>query len=248
MTDNELIRGIRENSSTAWREIYFRNSAKLRPKISQILQGVKDLTFEDVFEEALLSLMENVKESKLSESESTNLSGYLYTLCWRIAVHKVAKAKREEAKLRAEVKDRKESNPDWEEDSEDPSVEPEEYSEAMEFLQRVMDSMPPQCKSILKRFYWDRLPMSQIAAMHGLKNENTAKTTKSRCMEKFKKLASAMLSDDEKAESAVRRTVERNALRDLLNEFRREESGDLAMAALKTKDKKDKDKDNGKEK
>ena len=90
--------------------------------------------------------------------------------------------------------------------------------------------------------------MSQIAAMHGLKNENTAKTTKSRCMEKFKKLASAMLSDAEKAESAVRRTVERNALRDLLDEFRREESGDLAMAALKTKDKKDKDNDNGKEK
>ena len=56
-------------------------------------------------------------------------------------------------------------------------------------------------------------------------------------MDKFKEIAKAMLADDEKAEEAVRRTVERDALRDLLDDIRKEESGDLAMAALKNKDK-----------
>jgi hypothetical protein len=56
-------------------------------------------------------------------------------------------------------------------------------------------------------------------------------------MNKFKEIAKAMLADDAKAEEAVRRTVERNALRDLLEEFRQEEAGEMARAALKNIDK-----------
>ena len=122
-------------------------------------------------------------------------------------------------------------------EEEDTSVEPEEYAEAMAFLDKVFESIPPKCKSILKRFYWDKLPMSEIAAIHGLRNENTAKTTKNRCMDKFKEIAKAMLADDAKADEAVRRTVERNALRDLLEEIRKEKDGEWARAALDGKDK-----------
>ncbi len=101
----------------------------------------------------------------------------------------------------------------------------------------MLESIPPRCKSILRRFYWDKLPMSEIAAIHGLRNENSAKTTKNRCMDKFKEIAKAMLADDAKADEAVRRTVERDALRNLLEEFRKEESGEWSVAALKNKDK-----------
>ena len=111
----------------------------------------------------------------------------------------------------------------------------------MAFLERVLESIPPKCRSILRRFYWDKLPMSEIAAIHGLRNENSAKSTKNRCMDKFKEIAKAMLADDAKAEEAVRRTVERDALRDLLEEIRNEEAGQWRRAALKDKrDKKDK--------
>ena len=57
-------------------------------------------------------------------------------------------------------------------------------------------------------------------------------------MDKFKEIAKAMLADDEKAEASVRRTIERNALKDLLADLRKEESGDLALAALQKKDRK----------
>ena len=80
------------------------------------------------------------------------------------------------------------------------------------------------------------MPMKDIAPAMGLKNENVAKTKKNRCMDKFKEIAKAMLADDEKAEAAVRRTVERDALRDLLQDLRKEESGDLTRAALKDKE------------
>ena len=106
-----------------------------------------------------------------------------------------------------------------------------EEEEAMRFLDRVLDSIPPTCKSILKRFYWDKMSMKDIATLTGLKNEDTAKSTKKRCMDKFRSIAKAMLEDDEKAEIAIRRTIERAALRDQLDECRQLESGTLARAA-----------------
>ena len=238
MTDNELIRGIRENSPAAWRELYKDNYDKIRAKIAPMLVRTKDVTFDDLFDDAMLTLMDNVKDGKVVEGESTNLSGYLYTICWRMALRLETRSKRAEEKeaiLAAEGKDGDKQEPMVEEEG--TSVEPEEYAEAMAFLDRVFESIPPKCKSILKRFYWDKLPMSEIAAIHGLRNENSAKTTKNRCMDKFKEIAKAMLADDAKADEAVRRTVERNAIRDLLEEIRKEKDGEWARAALEDKDK-----------
>jgi hypothetical protein len=75
------------------------------------------------------------------------------------------------------------------------------------------------------------MSMKDIATLTGLKNEDTAKSTKKRCMDKFRSIAKAMLEDDEKAEAAIRRTIERAALRDQLDECRQLESGTLARAA-----------------
>lgn len=237
MTDNELIRGIRDNSSAAWREIYQANRDKIRARIAPMLVRTKDANFDDVFDQALIELMENVKDGKLEEGPNTNLSGYLYTICWRKALRLETRSKRleekEEKRAAEEEDERKREEPI---DEKDHTVEPEDYEEALAFLDRVLESIPPKCKSILRRFYWDKLPMSEIAAIHGLRNENSAKTTKNRCMDKFKEIAKAMLADDAKADEAVRRTVERDALRDLLEEFRKEDSGEWSVAAFKNKD------------
>ena len=235
MTDNEMIRGIRENSQAVWREVYHAYYAEMKERIEPMLRHAKGKTFDDVYSEATIALMESVKDGRLKEQETSNLAGYIHTLCKRMALRLENKGKREDLKLKAPWTE----DPAPGDDEDDGTVSPEEYEEAMSFLNRVLDSIPERCRTILKRFYWDRMPMKDIAATMGLKNEDTAKTTKNRCMNKFKDLAKKMLADDEKAEAAVRRTVERRALRDLLEEFRQEEAGDLAAAALKNKDKKD---------
>jgi len=233
MTDNQLIRGIRDNEPAAWREIYWANYDKIQAKIAPMLVYTRDRTFDDLFEESLLSLMGNIKDGRLVEGENTNLSGYLYRICWRKALRWETCARR----CRGEGVPRGGGGKDEPETDADVFVDPEEYELALELLERVLASLSEQCRSIFRRFYWDRLPMSEIAAIHGLKNQNSAKTTKNRCMEKFKELAKTLLADDERADQAVRRVVERDVLRDLLEEIRREKSGDLAAAALKDKKK-----------
>lgn len=247
MTDNDLIRGIRENSTAAWREVYHANYAGMKARIEPMLRQAKGKTFDDVYSEAMVALMDSVKDGRLVEGERANLSGYIYTLCWRIALRLENRGRREDEKneqmlVHLRPKGQGSGEPSTEDEEVDATVSPEEYEEAMAFLDKVLDSIPPACKTILKRFYWDKLPMKDIAALMGLKNEDSAKATKNRCMHKFKEIAKAMLADDAKADEAVRRTVERNALRDLLEEFRQEEAGEMARAALKNKDNGKKDK------
>lgn len=243
MTNNDIIRGIRENSSEAWRELYHSAVEGIREKIEPMLKKVKHLTFDDLFKDACITLMEDVQKGKVKEGTGTNLAGYLYTICWRAALRQSTRERRPKEPEKAETRMNGKLvlvEPRQEEDGPAPEVMLEEEKEADAFLDRVLASIPADCRQLLKRFYWDKMSMKDIAPTLGLKNENVAKTKKNRCMDKFKSIAKAMLADDEKAEAAVRRTVERNALRDLLEDLCQEEAGALALAALKDKKNKDK--------
>ena len=220
MTDSEIISGI-ESGSTS-----------IRQHIQPILSGVRDVTFDDVYQEACIILMENIKAGKPDNESEMNLPGYLYVICKRVALRYAAKKRpfrivekptsKDEVVIKEEGDEQESESAEW--------MEMEE-EEAMRFLDRVLDSIPPTCKSILKRFYWDKMSMKDIATLTGFKNEDTAKSTKKRCMDKFRSIAKAMLEDDEKADAAIRRTIERAALRDQLDECRQLESGTLSRAA-----------------
>ena len=220
MTDKEIIAGI-ESGATS-----------IRQHIQPLLRGVRDVTFDDVYQEACLILMENIKAGKLDAGSEMNLGGYLYVICKRVAL-RYATRKRP---LRIVEKPTEKDEVVLKDEGEvsmggSPEVMEMEEEEAMRFLDKVLDSLPPTCKSILKRFYWDKMSMKDIATLTGLKNEDTAKSTKKRCMDKFRSIAKAMLEDDEKAEAAIRRTIERAALRDQLDECRQLGAGTLARAA-----------------
>ena len=220
MTDRDIIQGI-ESGQTS-----------IRQHIQPILSGVRDVTFDDVYQEACIILMENIKAGKLDNESEMNLPGYLYVICKRVALRYAAKKRpfriveKPTSKGEVVIKDEGE-----EQESKSAECMEMEEEETMRFLDRVLDSIPPTCKSILKRFYWDKMSMKDIATLTGLKNEDTAKSTKKRCMDKFRSIAKAMLEDDEKADAAIRRTIERAALRDQLDECRQLESGTLSRAA-----------------
>ena len=118
---------------------------------------------------------------------------------------------------------------------EDISVDEKQKSQD-EFLDRVFDSLPSDCKTLLKHFYWGHKPMDQIASILGMRNADSAKTKKNKCMNKFKDIAAKLIESDEFAEEAVRAAVERAALKELLeNEKVYAEKG-ICTAALNTDD------------
>lgn len=110
-----------------------------------------------------------------------------------------------------------------------------------EFLDKAFDSLPDTCKTIFKKFYWERKPLGEIAGIIGFGSVDSVKTKKSKCMKKFVDFAKKLIEDNEFAEDAVRDAVERAALRELLNEERLHAEMGVAQAAL------DVDEDSGKD-
>lgn len=228
MTGKELIKGIKEDSNAVWRQLFSSPAQAVGKQIRPLLRDVRDVTFDDVFEEACIVLMENVKAGKLDEGE-VNLEGYLYVVCKRIALRHASRKKAirldsGECTLRDEGA---EPSPGTSEE------EAADDERVQAFLEKVLEAMPPRQRAILQHFYWDRMSMSEIAALCGFKNENVAKSTKKRYMDNFRNIARQMLEDDALVEAALARTIERASLRNQIDECRHLESGVLVASACK---------------
>jgi hypothetical protein len=126
-----------------------------------------------------------------------------------------------------------------EEGSEAVSTE-DKQKEQDRFLDRVFDSIPDACKTLLQKFYWDHKPMDEIASILSLRNADTAKTKKNRCMKQFKDIANKLVESDEFAEEMVRACVERSMLRELLeNEREMMQDASIKIAALEIEENKE---------
>lgn len=201
-----------------------------RLSLAKILSKVTDWEFEDIYAEGLIMLMEHIKQGRLNEENCTNLSGYVYMICKHIALKKYHQAQKncpyDQTAFMQKASDK----------SFDPDEMAQDDEMVKEFLDRVFSEMPDKCRGLLKRFYWERMSMDEIAPLLGLRNADATKTTKNRCMNKFKELAKMMLENDERAEIAVQRTVERESLRGLLEQFRQESEGKIVAAACRKRE------------
>lgn len=228
MSGRDLINGIKAGSNSVWKHLFSSPADAMRRQLGSIMKDVRDVTFDDVFEEACIALMENVKSGKLDEN-CDNLEGYLYVICKRIAMRYARKKKAlsldaESVSLRDDGQEAPMGTPE-EEEADSKKVEV--------YFEKVLESMPANQRAVLKYFYWDKMSMGEIAVLCGFKNENVAKSTKKRYMENFRKIALQILGDDEIAEEAIERTIERASLRSQLEECRHLESGALAASACK---------------
>jgi len=240
MTDNEIIRGIRENSTATWRYLYHEYCQKVRSDILPMIKNRPEIDFFDIYHDALVDLMENVKDGKLKEGDKTNIGGYIYRICERKAGKLAVKSSKKDRIFSAgEVTETESGCKIIQIVGPNTNTDPEEELETdrlvKDFLSRVLSKMSESCRTIFKRHYWDKMPMEVIAASMGLKNADTAKSTNSRCMKKYREIAAELLKDDELAEEAIRKSVEKDALLDLLDSLRQEEEGAISMAACKTK-------------
>ena len=195
-------------------------------------------------------LMENIKQGKFEVRQGSVLFSYFV----EIGKRTMQTTMRKKAKHHP-VPSKNEDTPHiiqlWtgpakkiqEEESETISTE-DKQKEQDRFLDRVFDSIPDACKTLLKKFYWDHKPMDEIASILSLRNADTAKTKKNRCMNQFKEIAKKLVESDEFAEDIVRACVERASLRELLEDERvMANDSFIRIAALDTEEDKDNQED-----
>ena len=237
MTDAQLIIGIMQNDDRVWRYIYRENKAKFISSVlkTSIGRSVR-ADIEDIYQESLLVLMKKVKSGAFTLIPGKTLTGYLLQIGKYTACNLSKKQHTVASENLVTISDNRHN--EGEESDMDVS---EKQLMQEEFLDKAFDSLPDTCKTIFKKFYWERKPLGEIADIIGFGSEDSVKTKKSKCMKKFVDFAKKLIEDNEFAEDAVRDAVERAALRELLNEERLHAEMGVAQAAL------DVDEDSGKD-
>ena len=182
---------------------------------------------EDIFQESCIVLMQKVKSGGIAISRDGALFSYLVQIGKLTACNLVRKRKDITSEDVVTISD------NLHKEYEDISVDEKQKSQD-EFLDRVFDSLPSDCKTLLKHFYWGRKPMDRIASVLGMRNADSVKTKKNKCMNKFRNIAAMLIESDEFAEEAVRATVERAALKELLEDEKICAERGICRAALNT--------------
>lgn len=231
MTDTQLLIGIMQNDERAWKHIC-RNMKQGFAAILVQTFSFNSLTnedIEDIFQESCIVLMQKVKSGGIAISRDGALFSYLVQIGKLTACNLVRKRKDITTENVVTISD------NLHKEYEDISVDEKQKSQD-EFLDRVFDSLPSDCKTLLKHFYWGRKPMDHIASVLGMRNADSAKTKKNKCMNKFKDIAAKLIESDEFAEEAVRAVVERAALKELLENEKVYAENGICTAALNTDD------------
>ena len=231
MTDQQLLIGIMQNDERAWKHIC-RNMKQGFAAILVQTSSLNSLTnedIEDIFQESCIVLMQKVKSGGIAISRDGALFSYLVQIGKLTACNLVRKRKDITTENVVTISD------NLHKECEDISVDEKQKSQD-DFLDRVFDSLPSDCKTLLKHFYWGRKPMDHIASVLGMRNADSAKTKKNKCMNKFKDIAAKLIESDEFAEEAVRAAVERAALKELLENEKVYAENGICTAALNTDD------------
>ena len=238
MNDSQLLIGIMQNDERVWRHICRNMKSGFSSIIRQSFSSVSSVTedVEDIFQESLIVLMRKVKSGAVLVSNEGALFSYLVQIGKLTACNLLRKRKSLTPEEVVTISD----NLHKEDEDTDLSLEEKQQTQN-EFLDRVFDSIPSDCKTLLKHFYWGRKSMDEIASILGMRNSDSAKTKKNKCMNKFKDIAAKLIESDEFAEDVVRAAVERAALAELINDERIYAENGICMAALDVdQDKEDK--------
>lgn len=231
MTDQQLLIGIMQNDERTWKHIC-RNMKQGFASILVHMFSFSNLTnedIEDIFQESLIVLIQKAKNGSLEISREGALFSYLVQIGKLTACNLVRKRKDITSEELVTISD------NLHKEYEDISVDEKQKSQD-EFLDRVFDSLSSDCKTLLKHFYWGRKPMDHIASVLGMRNADSAKTKKNKCMNKFKDIAAKLIESEEFAEEAVRAAVERAALKELLEDEKVYAENGICTAALNTDD------------
>ena len=169
-----------------------------RGRIMNYLQNNFSITkeeSEDIFQDSFIILFHKAKEGHLDELTSS-VSTYFFAICRNKAMELLRKKGRyihapfeNETKL-IEVFLESKINKILSFDEDGISTEQKEA-----LVRDIVKNLPSPCNEILWGFYRDGLSMKELAERYGYSNENTAKVTKHRCCDKFKKHFTVMLKN-----------------------------------------------------
>lgn len=251
MTDSQIIYGIQTNNAIVWRYICRNLKSPFIVTLKRFClnPSLSSDDWEDIFQDTCVVLMENIKQGKFEERPGSTLFSYFVEIGKKNMQNALRKHNKHHPIVQKDgsthilVFNPKEQHTSFDEIDREVTAE-EKQAAQDEFIDKVFDSVPTECKNIFKMFYWEHKPMDEIASIYGLRNANSAKTKKTRCMKLFKDVKEALLKSGDYDEELIKAAAERASLRELLEDERAYcQLENVAIAALKNEDEEKPDND-----
>lgn len=132
---------------------------------------------KDIYQEAFVALWRNVQLGKVSFVVFDHLKGYLFRIAQHKWIDELRKRKKKIVQLQFDIEEKETPWQPLDADEED-------------YLQKVetaYTAMGYPCRQLLKRFYFQKQPMREIAEAFSW-TEATAKNNKYRCLQKLRNL------------------------------------------------------------
>ena len=166
--DAKILDLIRKGDEEALVLLYESNR---RPIVNLVMRnsGAAD-DAEDVLQESLIVLWERVRAGRFEYN--AKLGTFLYATAKNVWSQRLRRKGREIAG---------ELDPDSREDSAPSPLENLIASEQAALVSVALGKIGEQCRKLLLLFYWDELPMDEIAVKLGFANADTAKAKKYQC-------------------------------------------------------------------
>ena len=251
MTDSQIIYGIQTNNAIVWRYICRNLKSPFIVTLKRFClnPSLSSDDWEDIFQDTCVVLMENIKQGKFEERPGSTLFSYFVEIGKKNMQNALRKHNKHHPIVQKDgsthilVFNPNEQHTSFDEIDREVTAE-EKQAAQDEFIDKVFDSVPTECKNIFKMFYWEHKPMDEIASIYGLRNANSAKTKKTRCMKLFKDVKEALLKSGDYDEELIKAAAERASLRELLEDERAYcQLENVAIAALKNEDEEKPDND-----
>ncbi|MFC5284727.1 RNA polymerase sigma factor [Pedobacter alpinus] len=175
LTDNEIILGILNNSSSTLKYLY----KAYFPMILQLIinNNGSEHDAKDIYQESIIILHDKIKSGDFELT--SKLKTFLYSVCRRLWLKKLS----HKSRFSEDIKDYEDHF----------SVEPdldqhEEKDQQFLLMNSALTQLGEPCKTIIEDFYIHSMSMQDICEKFGYTNADNAKTQKYKCLQRLKKL------------------------------------------------------------
>jgi len=182
LTKNQgFIQAIQNNDTQVLKSLYTTNYPKIEVLVLKN-SGSKDQA-KDIYQDAFLAVWQNIKLNKFIPRSESSINGYLYTIAknkWMDVLRSQGYKKTIVASQLNYFEIKDEENNDIDDDI--------LKDKRLEDVMLAFKNLGEACKSLLRKFYFEKKSMNLIAEELAIDSAST-RNKKYRCMQKLKELA-----------------------------------------------------------
>ena len=199
MTDKEIIQSFLDNDQNGIREVYYVWRKPFEQALSHLLPNTDDM--DDAYQEAIIRLQQHILTERITpDNINKSLLAYFKTIGRYVALEIINQRNRGQQDTKTEeetphIISDVNTTDSSDVDSDDEPIEidrPFDPNESMDIQERehiirsLVEQLGAPCAPLLIGFLWENKSMNELAQELGYSSADSAKTQKSKCMNKVK--------------------------------------------------------------